>query len=133
MPTENTIDIESVMSQAQVFASAWSLVGGPFDSGNAMEQAKEAKAELREMLTEFLSNTELRTVAEQLIKWHSNKMSNVQAMLDAPKDMEIRLGEENPLVLTGDLAKGFRAAMHVTQHWFGEFPLSIDQGEDADG
>ncbi|MEH6368519.1 MAG: host nuclease inhibitor protein [Pseudomonas marincola] len=131
MSTENTIDIDSVMSQAQVFASAWSLVGGTFDSGNAMEQAEEAKAELREMLTEFLSNTELRTVAEQLIKWHSNKMSNVQALLDAPKDMEIRFGEDEQLVLTGDMAKGFRVAMHVTRQWFGTFPLSIDQDEDA--
>ncbi|WP_367863935.1 hypothetical protein [Pseudomonas nitroreducens] len=35
MPEENIISISSVMDQAQVFASAWSLVGGPFDNGDA--------------------------------------------------------------------------------------------------
>jgi len=42
--------IDSVMEQAQVFASAWSLVGGRFDSGNGLEDAEQAKAELRAML-----------------------------------------------------------------------------------
>jgi hypothetical protein len=43
--------IDSVMEQAQVFASAWSLVGSRFDSGNGLEDAEQAKAELRAMLT----------------------------------------------------------------------------------
>jgi hypothetical protein len=43
--------IDSVMEQAQVFASAWSLVGGRFYSGNGLEDAEQAKAELRAMLT----------------------------------------------------------------------------------
>jgi hypothetical protein len=43
--------IDSVMEQAQIFASSWSLVGGQFDSGNGLEDAEQAKAELRAMLT----------------------------------------------------------------------------------
>lgn len=39
-----------VMEQAQVFASAWSLVGGPFDSGKMLADAEEAKEELRRMV-----------------------------------------------------------------------------------
>jgi hypothetical protein len=42
--------IDSVMEQAQVFASAWSLVGSRFDSGNEIKNAEQAKAELRVML-----------------------------------------------------------------------------------
>ena len=42
--------IDKIMEQAQVFASAWSLVGGRFDFGSAMEDAETAKAELRMML-----------------------------------------------------------------------------------
>ena len=38
------------MEQAQVFASAWSLVGGRFDGGSAMDDAEEAKSELRVMV-----------------------------------------------------------------------------------
>jgi hypothetical protein len=43
--------VDSVMEQAQVFASAWALVGSRFDSGNEMENAEQQKKELRAMLT----------------------------------------------------------------------------------
>jgi hypothetical protein len=47
--------VDELMSQAQVFASAWSLVGGRFDHGNLIEEAEEAKAELRKMIEDALS------------------------------------------------------------------------------
>ncbi|HGN0596516.1 TPA: dATP/dGTP pyrophosphohydrolase domain-containing protein [Pseudomonas aeruginosa] len=50
MSAENSDSINAAMSQAQVFTSAWSLVGGPFDSGDAMAHANEAKQELHDML-----------------------------------------------------------------------------------
>ena len=42
--------VDEIMEQAQVFASAWSLVGGRFDGGNAMDDAEAAKSELRVMV-----------------------------------------------------------------------------------
>lgn len=42
--------VEAIMTQAQVFASAWSLVGGPFDKGSLLEEAEQTKAELRGMV-----------------------------------------------------------------------------------
>jgi len=50
--------INSLMEQAQVFASAWSLVGSQFDGGNAMDDAEDAKAELRQMIEEALAQPE---------------------------------------------------------------------------
>jgi len=42
--------IDKVMEQVVVFASAWSLIGGQFDTGNGLEHAEEEKQRLREML-----------------------------------------------------------------------------------
>lgn len=42
--------VEAIMEQAQVFASAWSLVGGVFDHGNALETAEQEKENLRALL-----------------------------------------------------------------------------------
>ena len=42
--------VDAVMEQAQVFASAWSLVGSPFDDGDALGTANEEKEALRAML-----------------------------------------------------------------------------------
>lgn len=41
---------DDIMEQAQVFASAWALVGGRFDNGDMMETAESEKAELRRMI-----------------------------------------------------------------------------------
>jgi hypothetical protein len=46
-------DAEKIMEQAQVFASAWSLVGGRFDSGGGFDDAQHAKNELRQMVLEL--------------------------------------------------------------------------------
>lgn len=45
---------DSLMEQAQVFASWWSIVGGPFDDGYSMEGAVRAKAELAEIVGEVV-------------------------------------------------------------------------------
>ncbi|MGD1323550.1 hypothetical protein ACNHE5_01080 [Pandoraea pnomenusa] len=50
-----TFDAEQIMEQAQVFASAWSLVGGCFDSGSMLAEAESAKAELRAMIEKALA------------------------------------------------------------------------------
>ncbi|MFP6384640.1 host nuclease inhibitor protein, partial [Pseudomonas aeruginosa] len=75
------INIDTIMSQAQVFASAWSLVGGTFDDGHAIENTEEAKAELREMLEDFCSNTDLQHVAELLVSWHQKGIGNIDQVL----------------------------------------------------
>ena len=51
---QKTWAVNQLMEQAQVFASAWSLVGGKFDFGNALEEAEQAKSELREMIIDAL-------------------------------------------------------------------------------
>jgi regulator of replication initiation timing len=41
------MNAEQIMTQVQVFASAWALVGGRFDNGDMLETANEEKAELK--------------------------------------------------------------------------------------
>ncbi|WP_309296042.1 host nuclease inhibitor protein [Metapseudomonas otitidis] len=130
--SKNTISIETIMDQAQVFASAWSLVGGPFDRGNQLQIAEQEKEALHEMLQEFCSNTELRQIAEALITWHASKVQKLEAVLDTPADTEIRLGDNDPIVLTGEALRGFRAGMAVAKEWFGKFPLSISHDDEGD-
>lgn len=51
-----TVDL--VMEQAQVFASAWALVGSRFDEGGMLDEANLAKAELAEMVANLIPNAE---------------------------------------------------------------------------
>ncbi|WP_422099131.1 hypothetical protein [Variovorax sp.] len=46
--------IEEIMAQAQVYASAWSLVGSRFDNGDELMNAQAEKAELRALIEQAL-------------------------------------------------------------------------------
>lgn len=46
--------LDEIMEQAQVFASAWSLVGGKFDDGSMLDRATRAKQDLRDKVAERL-------------------------------------------------------------------------------
>lgn len=127
------ITIEMLMEQAQVYASAWSLVGGVFDKGDQLRVAEDEKARLEDMLEEFQEEIDLhaapgnlKEIAEGLIQWHQNKLSNFDAILEAPKDIEIRLGTgDDPLILNSERAVGFRIGMTIAREWIYKFPLSI--------
>lgn len=54
MAEQTTYTTEQIMEQAQVFASAWSLVGGQFDAGDQLEAAELEKDMLAAMLAHSL-------------------------------------------------------------------------------
>ena len=56
--------VDEIMIQAQVFASAWSLVGGRFDTGHCSDDAKEAKLELEKMVRAAIAAAPAQPVAE---------------------------------------------------------------------
>ncbi|AQV94768.1 hypothetical protein BJN34_12845 [Cupriavidus necator] len=51
-PVAQGLDVDAVMTGIQEFASTWSVVGGRFDDGTAMERAEECKAEIRAILAQ---------------------------------------------------------------------------------
>ncbi|MBN0423253.1 host nuclease inhibitor protein, partial [Pseudomonas aeruginosa] len=106
--------------------STWALAGGTFDDGHAIENAEEAKAELREMLEDFCSNTDLLRVAELLTSWHQNGMGKIDTALNAPDTAEVRIGS---VKLTGSQAIGFRIGLRVARQWLGTLPLSLTKQE----
>ena len=140
--TEKTlITIDTLMEQAQVFASAWSLVGGIFDQGNQRQLAGEEKARLEEMLEDFQEQTDanaapgnLQEIAQGLVAWHQQRIKNIDTVLDAPVGTTIQLGKDDsdPIVLEGELRKGFRVGLIIAKQWFEKFPLSIDRNNQSD-
>jgi len=52
---EVKVSVDEIMAEVQVFASTWSSVGGPFDSGDTMERAEECKIGLRKMIEAALT------------------------------------------------------------------------------
>ena len=94
--------VEEIMIQAQVFASAWSLVGGRFDTGHCSDDAKEAKLELEKMVRAALAAAPAQSgvrqftdderqftkkpVTIQAIQWTGRNLREVIAFTDGPPD-----------------------------------------------
>jgi hypothetical protein len=135
-----SITIAMLMEQVQVYASAWSLVGGQFDQGNQLQVANDEKDRLEDMLELFEEQIDanaapgnFRAIAEGLIQWHQNKLSNFDTVLSAPKDTEIRIGSgDDPLILSGEQLKGARIGLMIAREWIEKFPLSITPSAPTD-
>lgn len=130
------ITIEQIMEQAQVYASAWSLVGGPFDQGNLLEQADLEKQVLLEMLVAFEDEAHTAgaqeaqlDLAKPLIEWHQQRIGNISTLEQAKEDTQICLGvdDANPIILRGEMLKGWRFALAIAKQQFEKFPLSIER------
>lgn len=128
------VTVKTLMKQAQVFASAWSLVDGPFDKGNQLQLANDEKHCLKEMLEEFEQEIDanaapgnLKEIADGLIKWHSKRISDIKTMLKAEEGTLLQFGgdDDAPIELTGMLLKGFRMALMIVESQLEPFPLSI--------
>lgn len=77
MNLQKTYTVEQIMEQAQVFASSWALVGGPFDAGDQLEAAELEKDLLAAMLTHAAGETESRIV-RRVEKWPADKYDDRQ-------------------------------------------------------
>lgn len=140
MTEQTEITIESLMEQAQVFASAWSLVGGQFDQGDQLEAANDEKELLQELLEDFQEQVKVAgrepgmlEIAQGLIKWHQGQIATFDKVLSTPEDTEVRLGsDDDPIILQGEKLKGFRMGLAVAKSWIEKFPLSIDHTRPTD-
>ncbi|MGI0444834.1 hypothetical protein [Pseudomonas aeruginosa] len=79
---------------------------GTFDDGHAIENASGLLLELREMLEDFCSNTDLLRVAELLTSWHQNGWQD-RSGANAPDTAEVRIGSVR---LTGSQVLGFESS-----------------------
>lgn len=88
-------------------------------------------------MTEHTQDTvemnDLDDFVRHLVGWHQNRMAQLNQMLDAPEEVEIRFETENTgEVLTGEGRKGFMAGLVVAKDLLGDLPftLSLEEPEE---
>nr|WP_314359119.1 hypothetical protein [uncultured Achromobacter sp.] len=91
-------EIDAIMEQAQVFASAWAFLGGPFDNGSGLEQAERERSNLRALLSklraEGVQAGEPVTDAQEAFAtwWNSQDEGSIQFDLEQyPQDLKATL------------------------------------------
>jgi ethanolamine utilization protein EutA (predicted chaperonin) len=132
--------VASIMEQAQVFASSWSMVGGPFAADNQLELAEEEKAELEKLVTAGLEGSvgvpqDVGEMIQALLGWHKRQADQLQMVIESAKEgVTLQLGTDDPLeiVLTKDMAKGLRMGLVLALERLGKLPISVSHDGDDD-
>ena len=131
--------VKAIMEQAQVFASSWSMVGGPFAADNQLELAEDEKSALEQLVTDALERTvgapqEVGEMIDALLAWHRRQTDQLQLVTDNAKEgVTLQLGTDDPveIVLTKDMAKGLRIGLVLALGRLGKLPISVSHdGED---
>lgn len=133
-------NIKAIMEQAQVFASSWSMVGGPFAADDQLERAEEEKVELRKLVTSALEGSvnapqDVGEMIESLLAWHKRQADQLQIISDNAKEgVTLQLGIEDPveIALTKDMAKGLRIGLVLALERLGKLPISVSHDDDDD-
>lgn len=133
-------NIKTIMDQAQVFASSWSMVGGPFAADDQLERAEEEKAELKKLVTSALEGSvnapqDVGEMIESLLAWHKRQADQLQIISDNAKEgVTLQLGIEDPveIALTKDMAKGLRIGLVLALERLGKLPISVSHDDDDD-
>ncbi|WP_460091152.1 hypothetical protein [Pseudomonas sp. S2_E02] len=132
-------NIKAIMDQALVFASSWSMVGGPFAADDQLERAEEEKVELKKLVTGALEGSvnapqDVGEMIESLLAWHKRQVVQLEVISDnAREGVTLQLGIDDPveIALTKDMAKGLRIGLVLALERLGKLPISVSHdGED---
>ena len=132
MPEINQTPVEQLMEQAQVFASAWSLIDGQFSSESSLDDANDAKAELEEMLEDLIGQHSeqvegMAGAVQKLIDWHAHKVKQLETLKDAAKEGVTLKFDGGNIELTAEIALGMRIALAVALEFVGELPIKLSR------
>jgi hypothetical protein len=132
--------VKAIMEQAQVFASSWSMVGGPFAADDQLKRAEDEKLELEKLVTGALEGSvgapqEVGEMIEALLAWHKRQADQLQIITDNAKEgVTLQLGTNDPveIMLTKDMAKGLRIGLVLALERLGKLPISVSHDAEDD-
>lgn len=132
--------VKAIMEQAQVFASSWSMVGGPFAANDQLERAQDEKLELEKLVAGALEGyvgapQDVGEMIEALLAWHKRQADQLNLVSgNAKEGVTLQLGIDDPveIVLTKDMAKGLRIGLVLALERLGKLPISVSHDDDLD-
>lgn len=76
--------------------------------------------------TEKIPVESLDNFMQYFLPWHERKTTQLRHMLTVPDGMEVQVGEDTNLVLTGDALIAFRIGIELGLSELGTLPFSFE-------
>lgn len=64
-----------------------------------------------------------------LFNWHHRQIATINHFLDVPEGVEVKVGEEEQLTLSGDVLRGYRLGLELSLHYLGTLPFNYTPDE----
>lgn len=74
---------------------------------------------------------DIETFANVVTKWHVNNLKTLHHTKAIPEGTEIHIGDDKPVVLKGQLLKGFRMGIEASIAGIGDLPFFTDKDSSA--
>ncbi len=77
--------------------------------------------------SDIVQMNDLDDFVQHLVAWHNNRVAQLNQLLNAPEEVEIRFSQDEgkDLVLTGENRKGFMAGLVVAKDLLGTLPFTL--------
>lgn len=82
--------------------------------------------------TETVVVNDLDEFVRTLVGWHSHKVKVLEHMAEIPTGTEVVFNQGPPVVLEGDMLKGFCMGLNLALMELGKLPFAVEVEEDAD-
>lgn len=77
-----------------------------------------------------VSITDMDTLVRALLHWHGNKLKVIEHMKSIPEGTEVTVDDGEPMILQGDLLKGFQLGLAYAVSEFNPLPFTFELEDD---
>lgn len=99
------------------------------NDNNTQDQAAEASTQEAPVNG---ADSQIKSVNEfgaLLFNWHHRQIATINHFLDVPEGIEVKVGEEEQLTLSGDVLRGYRLGLELSLHYLGTLPFNYTPDE----
>ena len=99
------------------------------NDNNTQDQAAEASTQEAPVNG---ADSQIKSVNEfgaLLFNWHHRQIATINHFLDIPEGIEVKVGEEEQITLSGDVLRGYKLGLELSLHYLGTLPFNYTPDE----
>lgn len=103
------------------------------NGNNTQDQAAEASTQEAPVNG---ADSQIKSVDEfgaLLFNWHHRQIATINHFLDVPEGVEVKVGEEEQITLSGDVLRGYKLGLELSLHYLGTLPFGYIPDEVVKG
>ena len=99
------------------------------NNNNTQDQAAEASTQEAPVNGADRQIMSVNEFGALLLNWHHRQISTIKHFLAVPEGVEVQVGEEEQITLSGDVLRGYKLGLELSLHYLSTLPFSYTPDE----